>query len=317
MQNHPNFDILKTSLFTTGVMKTQSLAAPHSNINRFSAPKVIVPRVAAKIQASRLAVQMSASDTKTITRQPATENTASAVQEKIQDGIFKRGGVDAYSNKTLASKVSMPMSVPAPPKDHKTPFLVEGSYLAKEMWCNEDKATGEIQCTLDYTEGKATDPIVEFNIEEMTYDYQSIATYYEDIWDEKKVYNFEDDKLDVKDDIGPLADMIALAIEDYDKMIYASKLITGDDGSRCIQVNLKDNSKSKELKEDYVCLADYDQFNLELFYEFCRRNPETGKENSSNVFTNLANADKKELDQFVIGTWMNNHLNREQMQAEL
>jgi hypothetical protein len=44
-------------------------------------------------------------------------------------------------------------------------------------------------------------------------------------------------------------------------------------------VNLKDNSKNKVVKEDYVCLTDYDQFNLELFYEFCRRNPENGQDN--------------------------------------
>jgi len=89
--------------------------------------------------------------------------------------------------------------------------------------------------------------------------------------------------------------MIALAIEDYDKMIFASKLISGDDsdaGSRCMLVNLKDNSKNKELKEDYVCLADYDQFNLELFYEFCRRNPENGKDNGHlNPFITLKNVD--------------------------
>jgi len=60
------------------------------------------------------------------------------------------------------------------------------------MWCNEDYKTGEIECTLDYSEDKATDPIAQFNIEEMTYNYQSITTYYEDIWDDKKVYKFED-----------------------------------------------------------------------------------------------------------------------------
>ena len=186
------------------------------------------------------------------------------------------------------------------------------------MWCNEDYTTGDIVCNLDYSSDMDTSPIVEFNIEEITYDYQSIATYYEDIWDDKKIYNFKDEDLNAKDDIGPLTDMIALSIEDYDKMIFASKLITGDSGDRCIQVNLKDNSKNKELKEDYVCLADYDQFNLELFYEFCRRNPETGNDNAYlNPFITLKNVDQKELDTFVIGTWMNNHLNREQMQAEL
>lgn len=163
------------------------------------------------------------------------------------------------------------------------------------MWCNEDYKTGEIECTLDYSEDKATEPIAQFNIEEMTYNYQSITTYYEDIWDDKKVYKFEDQDPNQKDDIGPLSDMIALAIEDYDKMIFASKLISGDDsdaGSRCMLVNLKDNSKNKELKEDYVCLADYDQFNLELFYEFCRRNPENGKDNGHlNPFITLKNVD--------------------------
>jgi len=76
--------------------------------------------------------------------------------------------------------------------NHKTPFLVEGSSLAKEMWCNEDYKTGQIECKLDYEEDEATEPITQFNIEEMNQDYHNISTYYEDIWDEKKVYTFED-----------------------------------------------------------------------------------------------------------------------------
>lgn len=190
--------------------------------------------------------------------------------------------------------------------------------MAKEMWCNEDYKTGQIECKLDYEEDEATEPITQFNIEEMNQDYHNISTYYEDIWDEKKVYTFEDPDPNEKDDIGPLTGMIEVAITDYDKMIFASQLITTKDGDRCVKVNLKDNSKNKEVKEDYVCLTDYDQFNLELFYEYCRRNPENGQDNGSLYpFITLKNVDQKELDEFVIGTWMNNHLNREQMQLEL
>ena len=186
------------------------------------------------------------------------------------------------------------------------------------MWCTEDYTTGDISCSLDYAEDKLADPITQFNIEELTYDYQNISTYYEDIWDEKKIYKFVAPDPNEKDDIGPLTGMIELAISDYDQMIFASELITGEDGARCIQVNLKDNSKNKVVKDDYVCLTDYDQFNLELFYEYCRRNPQNGEDNGSLYpFITLTNVDQKEMDEFVIGTWMNNHLNREQMQAEL
>ena len=64
MQNHPNFDILKTSLFTTSAIRTPTLA-PQSqmrNISKFQAPKMMVPqpRVAPKIPASvaRMGIKM-------------------------------------------------------------------------------------------------------------------------------------------------------------------------------------------------------------------------------------------------------------------
>jgi hypothetical protein len=77
MQNH--FDnTLKTSLFTTGSIKTPSLTAPMSNISKFHTPKFTVARAAPKIQASRLNnIQMTASV------RPTTQNTAQKVQEKI------------------------------------------------------------------------------------------------------------------------------------------------------------------------------------------------------------------------------------------
>lgn len=106
--------------------------------------------------------------------------------------------------------------------NQKTPFLVEGSSLAKEMWCNEDYKTGDIECNLEYEADEATDPVTQFNIEELTDDYQRITGYYDDIWDENKIYKFEPEDPNALDDIGPLTGMIELAINDYDKMIFSS-----------------------------------------------------------------------------------------------
>jgi hypothetical protein len=50
---------------------------------------------------------------------------------------------------------------------------------------------------------------------------------------------------------------------------------------------------------------DYDKFNIDLFYKFCRENPIDGTpQDFMYPFINLKNADQKELDQFVIGSWV-------------
>jgi hypothetical protein len=50
---------------------------------------------------------------------------------------------------------------------------------------------------------------------------------------------------------------------------------------------------------------DYDKFNIDLFYKFCRENPIDGTpQDFMYPFINLENADQKELDQFVIGSWV-------------
>ena len=94
------------------------------------------------------------------------------------------------------------------------------------MWCNEDYKTGDIECNLEYVAeseaDEATDPVTQFNIEELTDDYQRIAGYYDNNWDETKIHKFAEEDPNALDDIGPLTGMIELAITDYDKIIFSS-----------------------------------------------------------------------------------------------
>ena len=79
-----------------------------------------------------------------------------------------------------------------------------------------------------------------------------------------------------------------------------------------IAPEFKNSDPSKYLSQDY------NKFNIELFYQFCRENPIDGSpQDFMYPFINLTNVDQKELDKFVIGSWMQNHQSEDKMKQEL
>jgi hypothetical protein len=63
---------------------------------------------------------------------------------------------------------------------------------------------------------------------------------------------------------------------------------------------------------------DYDEFDIDLFYDFCRKNPMDGSaQDYIYPFINLTNVDQKEMDKFVIGSWVQNHRSEDVINQEM
>ena len=57
---------------------------------------------------------------------------------------------------------------------------------------------------------------------------------------------------------------------------------------------------------------------MELFYDFCQKDPFTGKaQDYMYPFVNLNNVDQKEMHKFVIGSWIENHKPEDVMKQEI
>lgn len=93
-----------------------------------------------------------------------------------------------------------------------------------------------------------------------------------------------------------------MALEDFDNIVYLSQMAR--EGTSVEDISLI-SREFKNIKKDEYMTQDYDQFNLDLFYKFCRENPIDGTpQDFMYPFINLKNTDQKELDQFVIGSWV-------------
>lgn len=105
--------------------------------------------------------------------------------------------------------------------------------------------------------------------------------YWDNIWDEQKVHDTSGALDSDQDDFGPFAALISVAIDDYDKMVLETPSLG----------------------------QNYDEFNLERFYSFCRTDPKDGRDQSYLYpFIKLEKVNQFELDEFVIGTWLKNHV---------
>jgi len=124
-------------------------------------------------------------------------------------------------------------------------------------------------------------------------------------WDETYVYDFSKDDADKKDDFVPFSDTIQMALEDFDNIVYLSQMAR--EGTSVDEICLL-AGEFKNITNDGsmpFMTQDYDKFNIDLFYKFCRENPIDGTpQDFMYPFINLENADQKELDQFVIGSWV-------------
>lgn len=124
-------------------------------------------------------------------------------------------------------------------------------------------------------------------------------------WDEQYIYDFKKEDPNKKDDFVPFSDVIIMALEDFDNIVYLSKMARK--GARISDISLI-APEFKNVLPPQLMIQDYNTFNLELFYEFCKTNPLDGSsQDYMYPFINLTNVDQKEMDKFVIGSWVQNH----------
>ena len=177
------------------------------------------------------------------------------------------------SKKVIASQIAKASSAPA------KALKIEASSLAQNMRCRENKE-GNIQCELEneYLPGQK----IEFNIEDILARQDSYGNldpdYWNNQWNEKYVYQFPEnlpENKNIMDDFSPFADVIRMALNDYDELVYANKLknqgeeglctIIGENADTCLEsVNNISLIKPefKKIKSDAFMSQDYDKFNL-------------------------------------------------------
>ena len=74
----------------------------------------------------------------------------------------------------------------------------------------------------------------------------------------------------------------------------------------------------KDLEGVQPLTTDYDSFNIEAFYNFCRKCPFTKKVREyAYPFVALKNVDKNDMDEYIIATWLKNHESIKTYEKEL
>lgn len=256
-----------------------------------------------------------------------TKNTPPNIDSSTVKKVFSSGVVAAAA--AAAQK---------PPTPVVTPFHIENSSLAKGMWCKEDK-NGAVSCDYEDCEIDAQDNPdkckSEFEIQDI-YDrgyYEMIGEdYWGKEWDESHIYKFEEDP-NKKDDFVPFADVIQMALADFDRMVFCCQMIKEGFNIKHIRMGVPEFKKvslvqilSSLVTENdgsaiippKITFQDYNQFDVQLFYDFCRKNPFTDQSQDwMYPFVNLENVDQKEMDKYVIGAWIENHMSDEALKTEI
>ena len=168
---------------------------------------------------------------------------------------------------------------------------------------------------------------------ERGYDQMMEEDYWGQEYDESLIYKFDERDKDKRDDFVPFSDVIQMAVQDYDTMVYLCKMV--NDGAQVSHISLiapefKNVTPPRVLnrlttsncglpfESPKIMSQDYDEFNLGLFYDFCKVNPlDKSPQDYIYPFVNLKNVDQEELDKFVIGTWVENHKKKDVMKKEL
>ena len=327
MQNTTSRDIQKkfqgaqTNLFTTALtktplMNTNSALKNFSGFNRVQKPSAFVSSKAAM---SKGAVMPNSGisrsyQTRVMAAPVMSAQTKTTSSVKTQTPTIDAASVkQAFSTKVAAASIHS-MQKPSA----KIPLHVENSSLAKGMWCHEDKNGAVVceyeECDIEVNQDQCKSEFEVQDILDRGY-YEMIGEdYWGKEWDETYIYKF-DEESNKKDDFVPFADVIVMALEDFDNMVYLSKM--GRQGARISDISLI-APEFKNVLPPQLMIQDYDTFNLELFYEFCKTNPLDGSaQDYMYPFINLTNVDQKELDKFVIGSWVQYHRSEDIISREM
>ena len=125
-------------------------------------------------------------------------------------------------------------------------YQIQGSKLSQDMNCKEDE-TGAISCTLP-------DQVISYRVEDLSAHKEIIDDHMTDAFDEQtSIYSYfaelHKDHVYKKE--------IEKAVKNYNQMI-----------SEMISSNSVHDIVLKDIN------LDYDVFNIGMFYDFCRKDPE-------------------------------------------
>lgn len=138
------------------------------------------------------------------------------------------------------------------------------------MWCKEN-TDGDIACELDLEDE------VTFSIEELSRAKYDDPNYMGHEFDETYVYQFPDTAQEVEEDFAPFAGVIEMACNDYDKFNFAVKMVQAGQSQQNIG-KFSPELRNKNLMGVSPLSEDYDSFNIEAFYSFCRKHPVGGED---------------------------------------
>ena len=159
------------------------------------------------------------------------------------------------------------------------------------MVCQES-IDGDISCELG-------DKSVEFSIEELSGNKAMQEDYMCGHFDESCVFSFAEGM-----DLEIIQRAVELAVEDYDRIVFGmSRLHKGDD----LTTVQKFLPELKVAIEPSPMWQNYDKFDLDAFYKFCKENPiDHSTQPYMQSFLDLERT--TEVEEFIVGIWIKNHI---------
>ena len=111
--------------------------------------------------------------------------------------------------------------------------------------------------------------------------------------------------------------MIEMAVVDYDKFNFSLQKFSEGTPMEQLRKFMPELSQKDLAGVSAIC-SNYNSFNIESFYNFCRKSPIDGEDQQwAYPFVALKNVNQEELDEFIIGTWIKNHESMEKYEKKL
>jgi len=167
-------------------------------------------------------------------------------------------------------------------------FKIQNSAISKTMTCKE-QLNGDIVCELADCDLETQDCEIGFDVQELgtlNVDHE----YMRNQFDERYVFQF-DDESDKQDDFGAFTPVIEMAVCDYDRMVFSLKQLKNGHSHEAL-TKFNSDLKLKNLVglKTPLLEQEYDTFDIEQFWSFCKTCPITGDaQDGSYPFVNLTN----------------------------
>ena len=141
------------------------------------------------------------------------------------------------------------------------------------MKCRE-QVDGDIACELPIEE-----QCISFNVEELVAAKYDDPNYFGHEFDEKYIYKFPslEEQSEQEGDFGAFAGVIEMAVVDYDKFNFSLQKFSEGTSMEQLRKFMPELSK-KDLAGVSPISSDFNSFNIESFYNFCRKSPIDGED---------------------------------------